>query len=60
MEEFSKDAFFEYVYQNLRRAYAHSIEMIVKTMANADGNNSIPRHPITPNDRANESKQPGQ
>ena len=29
-------------------------------MADADGNNSTPRHPITPNDRANESRQPAQ
>jgi len=29
-------------------------------MANADGNNSTPRRPITPNDRANKSRQPAQ
>jgi len=29
-------------------------------MADADGNNSTPRRPITPNDRANESQQPAQ
>ena len=29
-------------------------------MADADGNNSTPRRPITPNDRANESRQPAQ
>ncbi len=29
-------------------------------MADADGNNSTPRHPMTPNDKANESRQPAQ
>ncbi len=59
-EDFLKMRFLEYVYLNLRRSYTNSIKIIVKTMADANGHNSVPRLPHLPTFGANESQQQGQ
>ena len=59
-EDFFDVEFLHRSYQKVRRAYTNYINIIVKKMADVDGHKSIPRRPITANDRAIKSQQQGQ